>query len=824
MTDRFGLVFSSALLLLVLLAPSMAGAQPNITALNPEDTTGCFGCTLSVTITGTGFVNGAQVFQGNQQRSATVNSSTQITATLAADAAGSFAIRVRNPDNNEDTFFSFTVRAPLPAASSASSNVCTASNTVVAGRNNAITVTGSNFLLASLLRYNGDDVNPTTVTSATSLRATVPASDIGAAGGTAQVRVFNPPDGGGGGVSGTITVNIVAEGTTPTVSSFSPTSATAGQDAFTLTVSGANFANGATVRFGGIDRPTTFVNAAQLTASIPASAIASAGTATVVVGNPSTCGPVFGTAPTSFTINAPATVPNIIALAPATVAAGSGQFTLTVNGTNFTADSTVRVNGSNRVTTFVSATQLTATIPATDVAAAGAPSVTVFRATGSVTSNAVPLIVATVPTLASLNPATVAPGGAEFTLTLTGTAFVSTSVVRVNGTSRATTFVRATQLTATIPAADIAATGSLSVTVFTPGVGESEARTLTITNPPPVLTGISPTSTATGSGAFTLNVTGNSFSSNSIIQFAGTPLPTTFTSGFVMSAQVPANLVAASGTVDITVVTPPPGGGLSDPLQFQIRSSTLAAAVLPVSRSVQVGTAATAFATIINLGTTTATGCGPALDTTLQATFTFNMTDPATNLVAGDANVAASIPPQGSQSFVFAITPTSDLPVTDVRFRFVCSGIDPAPLTSGLNTLLLSASFRATPDVVALAATPSNDGVTRVPGVGGTGVFSVATVNVGGSGTVTASVDTGGATLPLEITICETNAQTGVCLSPPAATASRAMAANATGTFAVFVRATGAVAFSPAANRAVVRFRDEGNVVRGATSVAVRTE
>jgi hypothetical protein len=111
---------------------------------------------------------------------------------------------------------------------------------------------------------------------------------------------------------------------------------------------------------------------------------------------------------------------------------------------------------------------------------------------------------------------------------------------------------------------------------------------------------------------------------------------------------------------------------------------------------------------------------------------------------------------------VIAITPTADRDVTDVRFRFACTGIDAAPRTPALNTLLLSASAAPTPDVVALVATLQNDGIVHVPGVGATGVFAISTVNVGGSGTVTASVDAGAVTLPLEATICETDATTVV--------------------------------------------------------------
>jgi hypothetical protein len=48
--------------------------------------------------------------------------------------------------------------------------------------------------------------------------------------------------------------------------------------------------------------------------------------------------------------------------------------------------------------------------------------------------------------------------------------------------------------------------------------------------------------------------------------------------------------------------------------------------------------------------------------------------------------------------------------------------------------------------------------------------------------------------------------------------------AGATPTFGIFVQGGGNVAFNPASNRIFVRFKDGGNVTRGSTSVAVRTQ
>src|SRR5262249_23565337 len=169
-------------------------------------------------------------------------------------------------------------------------------------------------------------------------------------------------------------------------------------------------------------------------------------------------------------------------------AVGGAVFTLTVNGTGFINSSTVRFNGSNRTTTFVSATQLTAAIPATDIATAGTASITVLNpAPGGGTSNAVNFMIGQPlppPTITKLSPSFAIAGGQAFTLTVTGSNFNNTSIVRWNDSDRPTTYVRASQVTAAIPATDIATAGTANVKVFTPapGGGTSNALPFTIGN------------------------------------------------------------------------------------------------------------------------------------------------------------------------------------------------------------------------------------------------------------------------------------------------------------------------------------------------------
>ena len=86
---------------------------------------------------------------------------------------------------------------------------------------------------------------------------------------------------------GLITLQKLTTNQQPTVSGLSPSSATVGGASFTLTVHGNNYVNGATVRWNGSSRQTTFVSESQLEATITASDISAAGTASVTVRNPS---------------------------------------------------------------------------------------------------------------------------------------------------------------------------------------------------------------------------------------------------------------------------------------------------------------------------------------------------------------------------------------------------------------------------------------------------------------------------------------------------------------------------------------------------------
>jgi hypothetical protein len=342
---------------------------------------------------------------------------------------------------------------------------------------------------------------------------------------------------------------------------------------------------------------------------------------------------------------------------------------------------------------------------------------------------------------------------------------------------------------------------------------------LAAAQPPPTITDFGPASGPVGTQVV---IDGANFIPPLSIIFGGN----VSSQGSFTSSKITVTVPSGAQTGPIQVAAS--NGTVSTASNFTVTQgtqTTLLSAVLPASRSVQVGNAATAFLTVINTGANVGMSCGLSLGTSIPAAFSFQTTDPTTNAAIGTSNTPVNIPVNGSQSYVFAITPSSAFAPTDVVITASCSNSPAAPTNVGLNTLLLSASTTPVPDIVALAATASNDGIVDIPSTAGSsGAFAVASVNVGSGSTVTVSTDTGAANLPLLITICQTNPSNGQCLAPPASTVSTTINTNDTPTFSIFVAGSGTVSFDPANNRVFVRYRDAGGITRGSTSVAVRTQ
>jgi hypothetical protein len=279
----------------------------------------------------------------------------------------------------------------------------------------------------------------------------------------------------------------------------------------------------------------------------------------------------------SFTVISEVDVPSISGMSPTEVAAGGGDFALTVNGANFINESAVRINGSARPTTFINSTQLTAQITAADILNGGVLPVSVINAvTGGGTSNQLSLSVTNPsPTISALAPVSAEQGLPDLTLTVTGTGFVSGSVVRFNGLDRVTTYSSPTSASATLTSADLSSAGISPITVFNPapGGGLSNAVDFTVNNlvnPVPLISSVSPTSKIAGEAGFTLTVNGGLFTNRSVVRWNGSDRLTTFVDSGHVTAQISAADIATAAVASVTLFNPSPGGGTSNALSFII--------------------------------------------------------------------------------------------------------------------------------------------------------------------------------------------------------------------------------------------------------------
>jgi hypothetical protein len=216
----------------------------------------------------------------------------------------------------------------------------------------------------------------------------------------------------------------------------------------------------------------------------------------------------------------------VTSISPSNISAGSGAFTLTINGNGFVPKTYVTWNGKKLDTTvtldstMTMVLSVTAAVPAALVAKPGSATVITQNPFSGAGNNGLsnPVIFTInqppnpVPTLSAINPTSVAAcatscDSASFTLDLTGSNFLTSSdptqasqVKWTSGpttTTLATTSVSASDIKATVPGSLYSAEGTVSVTVFNPpvpqsgptgtpnpsggGGGSSAAQTFTIT-------------------------------------------------------------------------------------------------------------------------------------------------------------------------------------------------------------------------------------------------------------------------------------------------------------------------------------------------------
>jgi hypothetical protein len=286
--------------------------------------------------------------------------------------------------------------------------------------------------------------------------------------------------------------------------------------------------------------------------------------------------------------------PVVSSVSPDKGTVGSVGPSIVVTGTNFVPRSIVQLDGAPLATTFVSGTELRATIPTSKLAAVAVLRLSVGTSPpGGGASKEVTFEVRNPGAmLTSLSPLSVIAGAPATTLQASGTGFVPGAKIVYGATDLTTTFTSQTSIEATIPASLLLASGSVPVKVVNPapGGGPSTNISFTVANPAASIQGINPSAAFVGSAAVSLVVQGSGFVAGSNVLFNGTPLATTFVAPSEVRATVPAGSLGAAGDFPVAVSNPPPGGGVTAPVVFRVQyPAPQPSSLAPSSASVGAG-------------------------------------------------------------------------------------------------------------------------------------------------------------------------------------------------------------------------------------------
>jgi uncharacterized protein (DUF1800 family) len=425
-----------------------------------------------------------------------------------------------------------------------------------------ITLTGLHFAQGAVA-YMGTTALTTTYVSSTQLTATGTATSAQA--GTQTITVHNPNPG----ASVSAGVNLVIQGNVVVV--VAPATAmvrTGNQQAFTATVTGAlNLSVTWTVNGVAGGNPTSGTIAANGTYTAPLT-LPTPNTVTVTatsVEDPTRAG--------SATVTLENAIPVISSVAP-TILTANTQFAMTVNGTGFTPGSIVNLGAMALSTTFVAPTQLVAVGTPTLAQVGTAPVTVVNPDPGGSTSAPFNVQVvgpnSNITVTVSPKTATLGAGNVQqFQATVTGSIDLSVTW-SVNGVNFGNSTVGRIDFEGNYTAPDnILGLGSVTVTATSnANPAKSDSAIVTLTNPVPALTSITPATL--GLGAFQITLNGTGFVSTSTATFGGQPMQVTYATSTMITG---IGNASNTGTVTVKVTNPVPGGGTSNGLNVTVTTA-----------------------------------------------------------------------------------------------------------------------------------------------------------------------------------------------------------------------------------------------------------
>lgn len=266
-------------------------------------------------------------------------------------------------------------------------------------------------------------------------------------------------------------------------------------------------------------------------------------------------------------------LPIVLGATPPSITVGDPPPLVTVRGRRFVPTSQARIDGGDRITTFIDDSTLSVQIVPDDIDAAATLSLAVVNPPpGGGTSGMVSIAVGyPTPVVAELTPGAALVGDAPPLMVITGSGFLPVSEVFVANFLTPSTYVSGTEIRVQLPAGLMEAAFAYEVVVHNPFPGgSSAARTFAVSNQVPTATTLSPDSALRDAGALSVAITGARFVNGSVVQVDGIARTTTFVSTTVLRVALIDADLATVRSANIRVVNPAPGGGASGNLPFRV--------------------------------------------------------------------------------------------------------------------------------------------------------------------------------------------------------------------------------------------------------------
>ena len=576
-----------------------------------------------------------------------------------------------------------------------------------------------------------------------------------------------------------------------------------------VTISGTGFTGATAVAFGGTAAASfTVVNDTCITATVGSGA-----TGAITVTTPGGT----ATSPGTFSYSL---LPIITGVTPSS---GSPGTTVTINGANFSGVTGVYFSGTPAASFSVNVNSIaiTATIPS------DAPSgpITVTDSAGTAASATFTVIL--LPAIAGFTPTS---GGTGAVVTLTGTNFTGATAVAFGGVAAASFSVtNATTISATV---GNGATGT--VTVTTPFGTASSPGTFTY-NPPPTITGFTPSSGGTGA---IITLTGTNFTGATAVAFGGVAA----TSFSITNATTISATLGSGATGTITVTTP--GGAAASPGTFTYYPPPTVTGFTPSSGGTNTvvtltgsgftgasavafgGTAASAItvvddstisATVGNGATGTVTVTTPFGTASSPGTFTFYPPPTVIGFTPASAGPGMSITITGTNFIGVSAITMGGVPATyftvvssTTIIAIVGSGASgPIVITMPGGSLQIPGTFTFIPAPAITGFTPSSGGTNTVVSITGSNFTGATAVAFGGTPAAAFSVVSA-----TSISATVGNGVTGtITITTPGGMA------TSSGTFAYYPPPT-ITTFTPSSGETTMLVTITGTGFTGATAVA----